>query len=66
MGRVKTIHRDRRSKSELPVCNYCGKTGKMTTKVVIHKYDRNTLAHTTFTVCADKPCGGYLQMAYEG
>ncbi len=55
-------------------CEYCHATENadgFTTKDVIHrKYDsyagRKYVGKTRFTVCAGKPCGGYLQMGYEG
>lgn len=65
---------DRTDKSETPKCNYCGATTPehgFTTKGVIHRginphTGRAEVVRSDFTVCRDKPCGGYLQMAYEG
>lgn len=55
-------------------CNYCGtenNEGGYKTKEVIHRkwsseMGRQYVGRTNFTVCADKSCGGYLQMGYEG
>lgn len=65
---------DRTDKSGTPKCNYCGSTSPkhgFTTKDVIHRgrdeYTGKACVVTSrFTVCKGTPCGGYLQMAYEG
>ena len=59
---------DRTDKTDSPKCNYCGSTepeNGFKTKKVIHRANGG-LQESLFTVCAEKPCGGYLQMAYEG
>lgn len=55
-------------------CNYCGSTDNaegFTTREVTHRKrddysGKQYVGRTRFTVCASKPCGGNLQMGYEG
>lgn len=68
------LHFDRTDTSEKPKCNYCGtdepEKGFVVKEVIHRGYDpirrKQDVAKTKFTVCKDKPCGGYLQMAHEG
>jgi hypothetical protein len=65
---------DRVDKSDKPKCEYCGSTEPadgFATKDVIHRgFDhivrKQMVLTSTFTVCRGTPCGGNLQMAYEG
>jgi hypothetical protein len=65
---------DRTDKAETPKCNYCGTTTPehgFATKDVIHRGSnpytgKAEVVKSKFTVCKDTPCGGNLQMAYEG
>ena len=65
---------DRTDKSETPKCNYCGSAtpeNGFTTKDVIHRgidhvTCKQVVVESKFTVCAGTPCGGHLQMSYEG
>jgi hypothetical protein len=65
---------DRTDKSDKPKCNYCGIDAPehgFDSKRVIHRASNPTtgkaeVVTSVFTVCKGTPCGGHLQMAYEG
>lgn len=67
-------HYDRTVKIGTPSCYQCGSTAPadgFTEKTVIHqgrdpRTNKRCVDHTRFTVCKGTPCGGHLQMSFEG